>query len=44
MNIDEMRRELQGRLNKNRFAHSIGVANTAVKLAKKFNWGGVGMI
>ena len=37
MTVDEMRRELQGRLNKNRFAHSIGVANTAVKLAKKFN-------
>ena len=36
MTIDEMRRELQKRLNKNRFAHSIGVANTAVKLAKKF--------
>lgn len=36
MNIDEMRRELQRRLNKNRFAHSIGVANTAVKLAKRF--------
>ena len=36
MTIDEMRRELQRRLNKNRFAHSIGVANTAVKLAKKF--------
>ena len=25
------------RLNKNRFAHSIGVANTAVDLAKRFN-------
>ena len=36
MTIDEMRRELQRRLNKNRFAHSIGVANTAVKLAKRF--------
>ncbi len=36
MTIDEMRRELQRRLNKNRFAHSIGVANTAVALAKKF--------
>ncbi|MBR5914627.1 MAG: bis(5'-nucleosyl)-tetraphosphatase (symmetrical) YqeK [Selenomonadaceae bacterium] len=36
MTIDEMRRELQGRLKKSRFAHSIGVANTAVKLAKKF--------
>ena len=36
MTIDEMRRELQRRLKKERFAHSIGVANTAVKLAKKF--------
>ena len=36
MTIDEMRRELQRRLKKNRFAHSIGVANTAVKLAKRF--------
>lgn len=36
MTIDEMRRELQRRLKRSRFAHSIGVANTAVKLAKKF--------
>lgn len=36
MTIDKMRRELQQRLKKERFAHSIGVANTAVKLAKKF--------
>ena len=36
MTIDQMRRELQRRLNRNRFAHSIGVANTAVKLAKRF--------
>ena len=36
MNIDEMRRTLQNRLKKSRFAHSIGVANTAVELAKKF--------
>ena len=36
MTIDEMRRELQRRLNRGRFAHSIGVANTAVKLAKRF--------
>ncbi len=36
MTIDEIRRELQRRLKKNRFAHSIGVANTAVKLAKRF--------
>lgn len=36
MTVDEMRRELQRRLKKSRFAHSIGVANTAVKLAKKF--------
>lgn len=36
MTIDEMRRELQRRLKRDRFAHSIGVANTAVKLAKRF--------
>ena len=36
MTVDEQRRELQRRLKKSRFAHSIGVANTAVKLAKKF--------
>ena len=36
MTIDEMRKELQQRLKKSRFAHSIGVANTAVELAKKF--------
>ncbi|MBR6713470.1 MAG: bis(5'-nucleosyl)-tetraphosphatase (symmetrical) YqeK [Selenomonadaceae bacterium] len=36
MTIDQMRRELQRRLKKSRFAHSIGVANTAVKLAKRF--------
>ena len=36
MTIDQMRRELQRRLKKDRFAHSIGVANTAVKLAKRF--------
>ncbi len=36
MTTDEMRRELQRRLKKSRFAHSIGVANTAVKLAKRF--------
>ncbi len=36
MTIDEMRRELQRRLKNSRFAHSIGVANTAVKLAEKF--------
>lgn len=35
--IDEMRQELQRRLKKERFAHSIGVANTALKLAKKFH-------
>ena len=34
--VDEMREKLQRRLKKERFAHSIGVANTAVKLAKKF--------
>ena len=36
MTIDQMRRELQRRLKRSRFAHSIGVANTAVALAKKF--------
>ena len=36
MTIDQMRCELQRRLKKSRFAHSIGVANTAVKLAKRF--------
>jgi len=36
MTVDEQRRELQKRLKKSRFAHSIGVANTAVKLAEKF--------
>lgn len=36
MNIDNIRRTLQSRLNKNRFAHSVGVADTAVKLAAKF--------
>ena len=36
MTIDEMRRTLQSRLKKSRFAHSIGVADTAVKLAKRF--------
>ena len=36
MTVDEMRRELQRRLKRNRFAHSIGVANTALTLAKKF--------
>ena len=36
MTVDEMRHELQSRLKKSRFAHSVGVANTAVKLAKKF--------
>ena len=37
MTIDEMARTLQGRLKKSRFIHSVGVANTAVKLAKRFN-------
>jgi len=36
MTVDEQRRELQRRLKKSRFAHSIGVANTAVKLSEKF--------
>ena len=37
MTVDQMRKTLMSRLNKNRFAHSIGVANTAVDLAKRFN-------
>ena len=36
MTVDEMRSKLQSRLKKSRFTHSIGVANTAVKLAEKF--------
>ena len=36
MNVDEMRKILSQRLKKSRFAHSIGVADTAVKLAKRF--------
>ena len=36
MTIDDMRRTLMSRLNKNRFAHSIGVANTAVDIANRF--------
>ena len=37
MTVDEMRNELQRRLKNSRFIHSIGVADTAKKLAKKFN-------
>ena len=37
MTVDEMRRKLQSRLKKDRFAHSIGVADAAVELAKKFS-------
>ena len=37
MTVEEMRKTLQSRLKKSRFAHSIGVANTAVELAKKFS-------
>ena len=37
MTVEEMRKTLQSRLKKSRFAHSIGVANTAVKLAEKFS-------
>lgn len=36
MSTDEMCKKLQSRLKKERFKHSVGVANTAVKLAKKF--------
>lgn len=34
--VNSLRRKLQSRLKKNRFAHSVGVANTAATLAKKF--------
>ena len=37
MTVDQMRKLLMSRLKKNRFAHSVGVANTAVNLAKRFN-------
>ena len=37
MTKEEMIKTLQSRLKKNRFTHSIGVANTAVTLAKRFN-------
>lgn len=37
MTAQEMRRTLQSRLKKSRFNHSIGVADTAVELAKKFS-------
>ena len=36
MTVDEMRRTLMSRLKKQRFAHSIGVADTAVRLAERF--------
>ena len=36
MTIDEMRKTLQSRLKTSRFAHSVGVADTAVKLAERF--------
>lgn len=36
MTIDEMRKLLMTRLKRSRFAHSIGVADTAVKLAERF--------
>ena len=37
MTVDQMRKLLMSRLKKSRFAHSVGVANTAVDLAKRFN-------
>lgn len=37
MNIDNIRLSLQSRLNSNRFAHSVGVADTAALLADKFH-------
>lgn len=37
MTIDNIRLSLQSRLNKQRFAHSVGVADTAVTLADKFH-------
>ena len=36
MTIDEMRRNLKQRIKKSRFAQTIGVANTAVNLARRF--------
>ena len=36
MTIKEMARTLQRRLKRGRFVHSVGVANTALKLAKRF--------
>ena len=36
MTIDEMKTILQSRLKKNRYKHSLGVADTAVYLAKRF--------
>ena len=36
MTIKEMARTLQRRLKRDRFVHSVGVANTALKLAKRF--------
>ena len=36
MTIDQMARDLQRRLKRSRFVHSVGVANTAVKLARRF--------
>ena len=37
MTVEECEKKLQSRLKKNRFAHSLGVAETAVELAKKFS-------
>ncbi|MBO6179015.1 MAG: bis(5'-nucleosyl)-tetraphosphatase (symmetrical) YqeK [Selenomonadaceae bacterium] len=36
MTAEEMKNELQKRLKESRFIHSLGVADTAVKLSKKF--------
>ena len=36
MNYDEMKEKLKSRLKASRFDHSVGVAETAVFLAKRF--------
>ena len=36
MNYEEMKAELQKRLKPSRYQHSLGVAETAVELARRF--------
>ena len=36
MTLEQMKQELEKRLKPSRFRHSLGVAETAVKLAKRF--------